>query len=77
MMEQVAKLMVGAGLALAVVGGVLWGLSAAFPGLRFGRLPGDVAVERGNMAFYFPVMTMVLVSVGLTLVLWLIGMVRR
>ena len=38
-----------------------------------GRLPGDIRVERGNWTFYFPLGTSILLSVILTLVLWLIG----
>jgi hypothetical protein len=38
-----------------------------------GRLPGDVHVQRGNWTFYFPLGTSILLSILLTLVLWLIG----
>ncbi len=38
-----------------------------------GRLPGDIHVERGNWTFYVPIGTSILVSILLTLVLWLIG----
>ena len=39
----------------------------------FGRLPGDIRVEREGMRFYFPVTTMIVISVGLSLVLYFIG----
>ncbi len=39
--------------------------------LGLGRLPGDVAVERDNFQFYFPVMTSIIVSLVLTLLFWL------
>jgi hypothetical protein len=38
---------------------------------RIGRLPGDIYFHRGNTTFYFPIVTCVLVSVVLTLVLWI------
>ena len=57
---------------LALVGLVLV-LAERFPGLRIGRLPGDIRVERGNFRFYFPLATSVVVSVVLTLALWLLG----
>jgi hypothetical protein len=38
---------------------------------RIGRLPGDIYFHRGNTTFYFPVVTCILVSVVLTLVLWI------
>ena len=37
-----------------------------------GRLPGDIVVKRENFSFYFPLMTSILLSVLLSLVLWLI-----
>jgi hypothetical protein len=67
------------GRALLVMGAVLavigLGLIVAerFPWLRIGRLPGDIRLERGNFRFYFPLATSILVSVLLTLVLWLLG----
>lgn len=60
------------GLALAAVGGLLI-LSGRFPWLRLGRLPGDIAVERPNFRFYFPLGTSILISVLLSLVLWLLA----
>jgi hypothetical protein len=38
-----------------------------------GRLPGDIQIQRGNWSFYFPVVTSLVVSVLLTLLLWLFG----
>jgi len=36
-----------------------------------GRLPGDIHYSRGNVSFYFPILTCLLVSLFLTLILWL------
>jgi Protein of unknown function (DUF2905) len=41
--------------------------------LRLGRLPGDIVVERQNFTFYFPITTGLLISVALTLFLWLVN----
>ena len=38
-------------------------------GVPFGRLPGDIVVRRGNVSFYFPLATSIIVSILLTLVL--------
>ena len=54
---------VALGVVLLLVGRVPW----------IGRLPGDVHLQRGNWTFYFPLGTSILLSVVLTLVLWLIG----
>lgn len=37
----------------------------------FGRLPGDIRIEREGFSFYFPIMTMILISALISLVLWL------
>ena len=39
----------------------------------FGRLPGDIRIERDNARFYFPVVSMIVVSVVFSLVLYLVG----
>ena len=39
----------------------------------FGRLPGDIRIERDNVRFYFPVVTMIVVSIAVSVVLYLIG----
>ncbi|MBM3641912.1 MAG: DUF2905 domain-containing protein, partial [Alphaproteobacteria bacterium] len=36
-----------------------------------GRLPGDIVVERGNFRFYFPLATSLILSVVISLLLWL------
>ena len=61
------RLVIIAGLAVVVLG-VLWEL-----GIRVGRLPGDVVLRGRNSTFYFPVVTSLLLSVLLSLVLWLIN----
>jgi membrane protein implicated in regulation of membrane protease activity len=63
-------LLVVAGLALVIVG-----LLVLTGGLSwFGRLPGDIRIERGNVRFYFPLVSMLLVSLALTL---LVNLLRR
>ncbi|MFP5261408.1 MAG: DUF2905 domain-containing protein [Blastocatellia bacterium] len=57
--------------AVIVVLGIALVVAGKFPGLRIGRLPGDIYVERGNWRFYFPLVTSILLSLILTLVLWL------
>ena len=38
-----------------------------------GRLPGDIAIERGNVHIYFPIVTCIIVSVVLSVILWLMN----
>jgi len=39
----------------------------------FGRLPGDIRIERDNVRFYFPIVTMIVISVALSLIFYFIG----
>jgi hypothetical protein len=70
------------GRALLIFGGiaVLIGGFLYFTGrvpLRLGRLPGDIIHRGENTTFYFPVVTCLLLSVGLSLVFWLFSHFRR
>lgn len=53
-----------------VVAGLLWPFLAK---IGFGRLPGDIAIERENFTLYIPLMTGLVVSVILSFALWLFG----
>lgn len=44
---------------------------------RLGRLPGDIVHEGEHSTFYFPLTTSILLSVGLSLLLWFISRLRR
>ena len=59
------------GLGLAVLGAVIW-LGGGSWFSWFGRLPGDIRVERPGFRFYAPLASMLLVSLLLSAVLWLI-----
>jgi len=55
------------GLAIVAIG-ILWPVIAR---LGLGRLPGDIVVERENFRLYVPIATSILISVVLSLLLWL------
>ena len=57
--------------ALLIVLGLLFLMGDRLP-VRFGRLPGDIVVRGRNGVFYFPIVTCILLSVILSLVLWLV-----
>ena len=61
--------LIAIGLVLVVVG-LLWPWLSK---LGLGRLPGDIAIERGNFTFYFPIVTCLIVSIVLSLVFWLMN----
>ena len=69
---QVGKFLVIAGVLLVVVGLLLTG-GARVPFFGLGRLPGDITYRGKNVQFYFPLVTCLLLSVALTLVLWLVS----
>ena len=50
--------------------GVLWPWLGR---LGLGHLPGDIVIDRGNVKFYFPITTCVLISVAITLILWAVN----
>ena len=54
--------------------GLIWILAPSIPWL--GRLPGDIRIERDNFRFYFPLVTCLLLSLVLSLVVWLIRLFR-
>jgi len=62
------RMLVVAGLVIAAVGALLL-LSGKIPWL--GRLPGDILVKREKFTFYFPLATSLLISLILSLILWL------
>jgi len=71
----VGRMLILAGLVLLVVG-VLWILGER-AGFGLGRLPGDIVVRGERSTFYFPLATCLLISVVLSLLLWLVRRVIR
>jgi hypothetical protein len=66
--RDLGPLLVGLGVLLVVVGGLAWAGGLAW----FGHLPGDIRIERPGVRVYVPITTMVLVSLVVTVVLWLV-----
>lgn len=65
---MVARWLIIAGVVLIVVG-VAWPFLAK---LGLGRLPGDIRIEREGFSFYFPLTTGLIISIVLSLILWLL-----
>lgn len=66
---NLGRILIVAGIAL-VIAGILFTVLGR---LGLGKLPGDLVWKRGNATFYFPLMSSILVSVVLSLLLWLFG----
>jgi hypothetical protein len=74
-MSELGKLLVSMGLVVAAVGLLLMLFGRA--NLPLGRLPGDIVYRGKNTAFYFPLATSILLSVVLSLILYVIGRFRH
>lgn len=69
-MNEIGRLLIVLGIVLVAVGVVIL-VGGRIPGL--GRLPGDISIRRGNVTFYVPLATSIVVSLVLTLVMVLIN----
>jgi len=65
-MSELGKFLVLIGVVIVITGLVLWG---GFAPKWLGRLPGDIRIERGNSAFYFPIVTCLVISIVLSLIM--------
>ena len=74
-MYSLARLLIGLGLVLVAMGAVVLLLTRI--GLPLGRLPGDFAWRGRNTSVYFPLATSILISVLLSLILYLVNRFRR
>ncbi len=63
------------GLVIAGVGVFL--LAGAKLPFRLGRLPGDVSYHGRHASFYLPMVTCIVISMALTLIIWIVGAMRR
>ncbi len=52
---------------LLIIAGLLWPWLGAIP---FGRLPGDILIDKPNIKVYFPITTMLLISIVISLIVW-------
>jgi hypothetical protein len=68
--SSIGKILIGIGLTV-----ILIGLFITFVGkfIPFGRLPGDIRVEKENFSFYFPVVSCLFVSAAFSLILWIVS----
>ena len=68
--QPLAKLIILTGVILVIVGVILY----FFKGIPFlGKLPGDIHIEKKNFSFHFPIVTCILLSVILSIILYLFG----
>jgi len=74
MMRELGRFVVIIGVVTTFVGLVMW---TGFAPKWLGRLPGDIRIEREHSAFYFPIVTCIILSVVFSLLLSLFSIFRR
>jgi hypothetical protein len=67
---SIGKVLIYIGLFMVIIGGLIHLLGGSFS--WFGRLPGDIRIEKENFRFYFPITTMILISIIINLFLRII-----
>ena len=65
-MRDLGKFLIIIGVVTTLVGLIFW---SGFAPKWLGHLPGDIRIERGNSAFYFPIVTCIIISILLSLIL--------
>ena len=65
-MTEIGKLLLILGIILSIMG-LIFIFGSKVPGL--GRLPGDIFIKKGNVTFFFPIVTCILISIIVTLIL--------
>jgi hypothetical protein len=73
-MRELGKFVILIGVIMTLVGVVLW---SGFAPKWLGRLPGDIRIEREHSAFYFPIVTCIVLSILLSLLLSIFSIFRR
>jgi ribose/xylose/arabinose/galactoside ABC-type transport system permease subunit len=71
--RNLGAFIVTAGVVIVVVGILVWAGGLSW----FGRLPGDIRIERGNVRIYVPVISMLLISVAASVVLTVVRYLFR
>ena len=66
-MTDIGKFFILCGAVLAVIGAIIWALGRA----GFRGLPGDISYQGQNVRFYFPIVSCIVLSIVLTLGMWL------
>lgn len=73
--RELGKLLLVVGIVIGGAGALLmFGVKMPF---RLGRLPGDIVVQGRNSSFYFPIVTCIVLSLVLTLIVWILNSFRR
>ena len=70
MNSETGKWVIGLGIIIVLIGVIIYFFHDKL--LWVGRLPGDIRIEKENFRFYFPIVTMIVLSLAVSLIIWLI-----
>ena len=70
MNSETGKWVIGAGVVIVLIGIIIYFFHDKLNWI--GRFPGDIRIEKENFKFYFPIVTMILLSVVVSFLIWLI-----
>jgi hypothetical protein len=73
--RELGRMLMYLGVSLALIGAFIF-FGGKLP-IRLGRLPGDIVHKGEHTTIYFPIMTSILLSIGLSLLFWIFGRFRR
>lgn len=73
--RKMGRMLLILGIALVVIGGIIMLLGRT--SLPLGRLPGDILYKGKNTTFYFPLASSILISIVLSIILYLIARLKR
>jgi hypothetical protein len=74
-LRELGRAVLALGAVLVLIGALLY-FGGRLP-LRLGRLPGDIVYRGEHATFYFPIVTCLLLSLGLSLLFWFFGHLRK
>ncbi len=74
MTDDLGKLFILIGFLFLLIG-IAWSIGGKF--LNFDKLPGDINIDKGNFKFYFPLGTSILLSIILSLLIWIFINLRK
>ena len=76
MPDSIGKYLIVIGVIIALIGVIIY-LKDSIPGLKYlGNLPGDIIIKKENFSFYFPFVTSIIISVILSLFIFLFNKLR-
>lgn len=67
-MSNVQKIIIAAGIIIILIG-LTWPWLSKLP---FGKLPGDIVVDKPSFKFFFPITSMIILSIIISVIVWLI-----